>query len=175
MVDVSLTPAELVRLVLPDGLPAGVGAPTLVGDALTADVDAREIPGLPAAARLAARAAGTVTVRVVVADVVAGRLTLGVTATARGLPAHRLVGLVRGTVEDAVRARLVERGVAGDAVRLEAGGAGSTGDALRVVVSTAAFLAAAPLPAHLRGLRVTALRLADGRLHVTVAAPPSPR
>jgi len=169
--DVSLTPAELVRLALPDGLPAGVGVPALVGDALTADVDAREIPGLPAAARLAARAAGTVTVRVVVAEAVPGRLTLGVTATARGLPAHRLVGLVRGTVEDAVRARLVAHRVAGDAVRLEPGGSGSAGDALRVVVSTAAFLSAAPLPAHLRGLRLTDLRLSGGRVHVTLALP----
>ncbi|WP_102509168.1 hypothetical protein [Sanguibacter massiliensis] len=181
--DLILTTHELVALALPNGLPRGVSTPVLVrddlpgdapasagvapaGDVLVVDVDPREVPGLPGAARLAARAAGTVTVRVRIVEVTSGHVRCDVAAAARGLPAHRLVGLVRGPVEAALQRRLVARGIASDAVRLV-----PDGDRLEVIADTAALLAPAPLPAHLRGLRVTDLRLADGRARLSITLP----
>lgn len=164
--DIALTIPELLRLAAPAGLPPGIGTPTFVGDTLTTDVDPRALPDLPTAARLAARAAGNVTVTVRVLRLSSGVAVLDVTASARSLPAHRLVGLFLGTVENALRGALVARGVSAAAVRLR-----PDGPHLEVLADTAALLAPAPLPPHLRGLRVTELRLADGRVHVSVALP----
>lgn len=164
--DIALTIPELLRLAAPAGLPPGIGTPTLVGDTLTTDVDPRALPDLPTAARLAARAAGNVTVTVRVLRLSSGVAVLDVTASARSLPAHRLVGLLLGTVENALRNALVVRGVRGDAVRVR-----PDGPRLEVLVDTAALLAPAPLPPHLRGLGVAGLRLGDGRIHVEVTLP----
>ncbi|MGP7960525.1 hypothetical protein ACTVCO_06895 [Sanguibacter sp. A247] len=164
--DVSLTLPELLALAAPNGLPPGIGTPTLVGDVLVVDVDPRALPDLPTAARLAARAAGTVSVRITVVGVVAGRATFDVAAFARGLPAHRLVGLVHGLVAAAVHDALVGRGIAREAVELV-----PREGRLDVIADTAALLAPARLPSHLRGLQVTHLALSSGRLHVTVALP----
>lgn len=164
--DVSLAVPELLQVATPAGLPPGVGTPTLVGDALMVDVDPRALPGLPGAARLAARAAGTVTVTITVTGVAAGRATFDVAASARGLPAHRLVGLFHGLVAGAVRSALVGRGIAGHAVELVPGEG-----RLDVVVDLAAMLAPAPLPAHLRGVQVTRLAFGSGRVHVSVQLP----
>lgn len=164
--DIALTIPELLRLAAPSGLTPGVRTPVLLDDTLSVDVDPRELPGLPAAARLAARAAGNVTVTVRVLRLSSGVAVLDVTASARSLPAHRLVGLFLGTVEHALRNALVARGVRGDAVRVR-----PDGPRLEVLADTAALLAPAPLPPHLRGLRVTGLRLGDGRVHIEVALP----
>ncbi|QIK82946.1 hypothetical protein [Sanguibacter sp. HDW7] len=164
--DISLTVPELLQLAAPDGLPPGIGTPVLVGDTLTVDVDPRELPGLPTAARLAARAAGRVVVTVRVLRLASGVAVLDVAASARSLPAHRLVGLFLGTVENTLRGTLAARGVSGDAVRVRPDGA-----RLEVLADTTALLAPAPLPPHLRGLRVTELHVGGGRLHVGVALP----
>ena len=164
--DLEMTIPELLRLALPGGLPPGVGTPTIVDGTLTVDVDARELPDLPTAARLAARAAGTVAVTVRVLRVVEGTAVLDVGVSARSLPAHRLVGLFLGPAESVLRRALVARGISGDAVRLR-----PEGSRLEVLADTAAILASSRTPAHLRGSRVTTLRLGEGRLHVGVALP----
>ena len=81
------------------------------GSTIHADIDPRAIPDLPTGLRLAAAAAGTVTVTVRFADYADGVATLVVTAHARALPAHRLVPYLIGPINSALRNAGLPEGV----------------------------------------------------------------
>lgn len=73
------------------------------GSVIHAEVDLRQIPDAPTALRLAAAAAGTVAVTARLARFSGGVATIAVTAHARALPAHKLLGFLSGPLEAALR------------------------------------------------------------------------
>ena len=96
--------AEAIALaVAKEPLPPMVRELRCEGSTIHADIDLRAIPEPSTALRLAAAAAGTVTVTVRFADYSAGKVTLVVTAHARALPAHKLVPFLVGPINTALR------------------------------------------------------------------------
>lgn len=73
------------------------------GSVIHAEVDLRQIPDAPTALRLAAAAVGTVAVTARLAEFSGGVATIAVTAHARALPAHKLLGFMSGPLDAALR------------------------------------------------------------------------
>ena len=126
----------------------------LVGSLLRAEVDVRDLPGLTGAARLAARAVGTVHLDVALAGYRDGVAHLAVEAHARSVPAHRLAALFTGPLDAAVARTLTDRGLPPGLTTV-----GESGGVLTVAVRVQDALDAAPLPPFLRGAVVDDLAL----------------
>ena len=84
-------------------LPPLVRAVSIQGAVVHAEIDLRLIPNAPTALRFAAAAAGTVMVTARLTGFAAGVATIAVTAHARALPAHKLLGYLSGPIDDALR------------------------------------------------------------------------
>ena len=158
---------ELLHLALQgEGLPPFVTSAELVGSLLRAEVDVRDLPGLTGAARLAARAVGTVHLDVALAGYRDGVAHLAVEAHARSVPAHRLAALFTGPLDAAVARTLTDRGLPPGLTTV-----GESGGVLTVAVRVQDALDAAPLPPFLRGAVVDDLTLADSQVAVALTLP----
>ena len=158
---------ELLHLALQgEGLPPFVTSAELVGSLLRAEVDVRDLPGLAGAARLAARAVGTVHLDVALAGYRDGVAHLAVEAHARSVPAHRLAALFTGPLDAAVARTLTDRGLPPGLTTV-----GESGGVLTVAVRVQDALDAAPLPPFLRGAVVDDLTLADSQVAVALTLP----
>ena len=158
---------ELLHLALQgEGLPPFVTSAELVGSLLRAEVDVRDLPGLAGAARLAARAVGTVHLDVALAGYRDGVAHLAVEAHARSVPAHRLAALFTGPLDAALARTLTDRGLPPGLTTV-----GESGGVLTVAVRVQDALDAAPLPPFLRGAVVDDLTLADSQVAVALTLP----
>ena len=81
------------------------------GETITAEIDLEAIPSRSIALRLAAAAAGTVTVTARLTGFAAGVATFVLTAHARTLPAHKLVPFLLDPVNTAIRDRGLPEGL----------------------------------------------------------------
>lgn len=136
-------------------LPSLVRSISAEGSVIQVEVDLRQIPDPPAPLRLAAAAAGTVSVTAEMVEFTAGVATFRVTAHARALPAHKLLGHIADPLESALRRRGLPAGLV--TVRR------TPGDALVDVAVQAA------VDARSAGLTVTDLAVQDGMVDVAVA------
>jgi hypothetical protein len=84
-------------------LPAVIRSVDCRGETLHAEIDLDALPARSIALRLAAAAAGTVTVTARLAGYTAGVATFVVTAHARTLPAHKLLPFLLDPVNKAIR------------------------------------------------------------------------
>ena len=73
------------------------------GSVVHAEIDLRAIPDAPTALRLAAAAVGTVLVTAQLQAFGDGVAIVAITAHARALPAHKLLGYLTGPIDDALR------------------------------------------------------------------------
>lgn len=158
---------ELLHLALQgEGLPPFVTSAELVGSLLRAEVDVRDLPGLAGAARLAARAVGTVHLDVALAGYRDGVAHLAVEAHARSVPAHRLAALFTGPLDAVLARTLADRGLPPGLTTVD-----ESGGVLTVAVRVQDALDAAPLPPFLRGAVVDDLTLADSQVAVALTLP----
>ena len=158
---------ELLQLALQgEGLPPFVTSAELVGSLLRAEVDVRDLPGLAGAARLAARAVGTVHLDVALAGYRDGVAHLAVEAHARSVPAHRLAALFTGPLDAVLARTLADRGLPPGLTTVD-----ESGGVLTVAVRVQDALDAAPLPPFLRGAVVDDLTLADSQVAVALTLP----
>lgn len=168
---ISASLPELLHVALQgEALPAFVRNPRLRGTLLQAEVDVRELPGLTGAARLGARAVGTVQLDVALAGYADGVAVLALEAHARSMPAHRLAALFAGPIDAALARALAERGLPRGTVSL-----GDSDGVLAVTVRVQDAIDAAPLPEFLHGLVLDDLALADSHVvaHVTFPGRPA--
>ena len=86
-----------------DPLPPLVRSVRTEGSVVHAEIDLRMIPDAPTALRLAAAAVGTVAVTARLSGFGDGVALVAVTAHARALPAHKLLGYLSGPIDDALR------------------------------------------------------------------------
>lgn len=98
-------------------LPPMVRSVRAEGSTVRALVDLRQVPSTSGAARLAFAAIGTVEVRARLLDMAHGTATVEVQAEARGLPAHKLLRHLTGTITSVLR----ERGLPEDLVEVQQG------------------------------------------------------
>ncbi|MCB7136477.1 hypothetical protein [Cellulosimicrobium marinum] len=154
---IEMTVTEAVELARATGvLPPFVRSVTGEGDDVRVVVDLREVPDPPSALRLAARLVPVVRATLRVESCVAGTAVVAVEASAAGLPAHKLLGVVESPLQGALRSR----GLPGDAVRV-------LPDA-RVAVDVQALLRAG-VAGTLPAVEVTDLAYADGTLRAQVS------
>jgi hypothetical protein len=92
-------------------LPAMVSDVHGESSTMHATIDPRHLADASGAMRLAAQAAGSVAVAARFAGYADGVATFTIAAQARGLPAHRLVNLVSGRVNGALRRRGLPEGL----------------------------------------------------------------
>ncbi|WP_024286466.1 hypothetical protein [Cellulomonas sp. KRMCY2] len=129
------------------------------GSVVHAEIDLRQIPDASRALRLAAAAAGTMAVTARLAGYDDGVARLTVTAHARGLPAHKLLGHLIGPVNAALRRQGLPEGLV-----TVVGGAeepGEPGEPM-VVVRVQDVV-----DARATGVLVTAVDLREAVVHVT--------
>ena len=151
-----MTVAEAVELARATGaLPPFVRSVTGDGDDVRVVVDLREVPDAPSALRLAARLVPVVRATLRVESFVAGTAVVALEASAAGLPAHKLLGVVEGPLQGALHAR----GLPPDAVRV-------LPDA-RVALDVQGLLAAG-LAESLPGVEIAELAYGDGTLRAVV-------
>ena len=151
---IELTVTEAVELARATGaLPPFARSVTAEGDDVRVVADLREVPDPPSALRLAARLVPVVRATLRVESFVAGTAVVAVEASAAGLPAHKLLGVVEGPLQGLLRAR----GLPPEALRV-------LPDA-RLALDVQALLAAA-LAETLPGLEITGLASADGVLRL---------
>ena len=136
-------------------LPPMVRSVHCTGSTIHAEVDLRLIPNAPTAVRLAAAAAGIVAATVTFAGYAQGVALLDVTAHARGLPAHKLLGYL----VDPINAVLRRQGLPEGLVEIHRG----SGDPVVAVRVQDA------LATRATGLQVTAIELTGAVLQVSVA------
>jgi hypothetical protein len=98
-------------------LPPVIRALDCQGETITAEIDLEAIPSRSIALRLAAAAAGTVTVTARMVSYEAGVATFVLTAHARSLPAHKLVPFLLDPVNNAIR----DRGLPGGLLQVQRG------------------------------------------------------
>lgn len=143
----------LVGAVAP--LPPFVGSVRGEGASVHAEIDLGLVPDLSGLARLAVAAVGRVVMTARLAGYDGGDASFEVRAEARGLPAHRLLNVLAGTVD----ARLRARGLPDGLVEVRAGS-----PAPHLVIHLQAAIRAAA-----DGLTLTSLELRDGSIHADVA------
>lgn len=150
-----------------EGLPPFVRSAGLFGSLLRAEVDVQDLPGLAGAARLAARAVGTVHLDVALAGYRDGVAHLAVEAHARSVPAHRLAALFTGPLDTALSRALAERGLPPGLTSV-----GESDGVLTVAVRLQDGLDAAPVPPFLRGAVVEDVAFVDSQvvLHLSLPA-----
>jgi hypothetical protein len=148
-VHIRITPAEVLGLVKVAGqpVPPVVSSVSGDGDVIRVVADLRRLDTLPGPLKLAVRIAPIVRADVRVAGFASGVATLEVEANAAGLPAHKLLSLAAGPLEQA----LAKQGLPPGVVDIQH-------DA-RVAVDVETLL-----EAKLPGLTVTNLRLAGGEI-----------
>ena len=104
--------SEALALVTAEkALPPVIRALDCRGETITAEIDLEAIPSRSIALRLAAAAAGTVTVTARLVGYEAGVATFVLTAHARSLPAHKLVPFLLDPVNNAIRDRGLPEGL----------------------------------------------------------------
>ena len=84
-------------------LPPLVRSLSAQGSVVHAEIDLHHIPNAPPALRFVASAVGTVALTARLTGYEEGVVTIAVTAHARALPAHKLLGYLSGPIEDALR------------------------------------------------------------------------
>ena len=136
-------------------LPALVRSVRADGSVVHAEIDLRQIPDASPALRFAAAAAGTMAVTASLAGYDDGVARLTITAHARGLPAHKLLGHLIGPVNAALRRQGLPEGL----VEVVVG----AGEPIVVVRLQDA------VDAKVTGVLVTAVDLRDAVVHVTAA------
>ena len=132
-------------------LPAVIRSVDCVGETLHAEIDLRALPTRSTVLRLAAAAAGTVTVTARFVGYTEGVAKFLVTAHARNLPAHKLLPYLLDPVENAMR----ERGLPEGLLQIHPGAAGPLVliDAQKAIRTRAS------------GVTVTSLQLRDAVIH----------
>jgi hypothetical protein len=154
-IELSVTEAvELARA--GGGLPPFVRTVTGEGDDVRVTLDLREVPDPPSALRLAARLVPVVRATLRLESFVAGTAVVALEASAAGLPAHKLLGVVQGPLQTVLRSR----GLPPDALHV-------LPDA-RVAVDVQALLTAAAGD-RLPGVRLTDLAYGDGAVRAEAA------
>ncbi len=151
---IRLTPAEAVALAAMGGaaLPPVITSVTAEGDTIRVSADLRRLGDLPGALKLAARLAPVVRADVRVLRFEAPTATLGVEVNASGLPASRLLGVLTGPLQAALRGK----GLPPDAVTIGPDG---------VITADVEALLSPALP----GLDVTRLAIEGGEVVVVAS------
>ncbi|GAA1853342.1 hypothetical protein [Myceligenerans crystallogenes] len=146
---IRITPAEVLGLVKVAGqpVPPVITSVSGEGDVVRVVADLRRIDALPGPLKLAVRIAPIVRADVRVVAFVAGVATLQVEANAAGMPAHKLLSMAAGPIEQALAQQKLPPGVVD--IQQDA----------RIAVDVERLL-----EAKLPGLTVTNLRLAEGEI-----------
>ncbi|MGO1318181.1 MAG: hypothetical protein ACTMIR_14255 [Cellulomonadaceae bacterium] len=141
-------------------LPPGLENVQLRDDVVTAQLDLREI-STSRRLRLAAAAAGTVSLAARFESFAAGTATFALQAEARGLPAHKVLNLVTGHLDEALADGLRAAGLPAGLLTIDQG---ASGPCLLVRLDDAVQLV---LPqAH-----VASFDVAAGQIHTDVQLP----
>lgn len=146
---IRITPAEVLGLVKVAGqpVPPVITSVSGEGDVVRVVADLRRLDTLPGPLKLAVRLAPIVRADVRVVAFVAGVATLAVEANAAGMPAHKLLSMAAGPIEQALAQQNLPPGTVD--VQQDA----------KIAVDVERLL-----EAKLPGLTVTNLRLAEGAI-----------
>lgn len=156
-----MTLDEVLSLVPTAALPPAITEIRSTDDGLHLDVDLRHVEADSLALRVAARATAVIDVQAAFGgfDPLTQIVTLTLTATARGLPAHKILSLLTGPANKAIDKESAERGLPGGLATLVSGS-----PAPHVKIDIGALLEHAADTVPVRDIQVRSLDVSAGEV-----------